>query len=394
VALIGNLLFLLALIVLMPAMLLTLQVLAAMPAHRPRAMPSGRRPTVAILVPAHNESLLIADTLKTIMPQLATGDRLLVVADNCSDNTAGIALAAGAAVIERINRDRRGKIHALEFGVRHLAKNPPECLLIIDADCVIESGAVERLARRCLETGRPVQGLYQMRSPVGAPLKIRIAEFAWLVKNQVRALGAARLGMPCQLMGSGMIFPWRCISAVSLDGGYLSEDYKLGLDLARAGTPALFCPEARVASYFPSSADGISSQRTRWEHGHISLILGNALSLLVESIVSANLPVAGLALDLCVPPLALLMLLAGTIFLACAAYYFAAGSWMPLCVAIWALSLLALSVLLSWARFARHVVALQSLVYAPVYALQKIPLYMRFLVRRQVEWVRSRRDGE
>ncbi len=264
---------------LVPVSVLFVQVLAALPAYQPRAMPSGRRPSVAVLVPAHNEALMIADTLRAIVPQLVAGDRLLVVADNCSDDTAKIAVAAGAEVIERFDSERRGKGYALDFGVRHLERNPPEVVLIIDADCAIDSGAIDRLARLCLETGRPVQALYLMHSPEGAGLKTRIAEFAWLVKNHVRALGFHRLGLPCQLMGTGMAFPWAAISTAALASGHIVEDLKLGIDLARAGTPALFCPEARVTSYFPATAEGIAGQRTRWEHGHLGVILSDRAAI-------------------------------------------------------------------------------------------------------------------
>src|SRR4051812_17463960 len=92
----------LALAVLAPSLVLTAQVLMAFPADAPRDMPAGRRPSLAVLVPAHDEALVIADTLNEIVPQLIAGDRLLVVADNCADDTATIAAAAGAAVLERV----------------------------------------------------------------------------------------------------------------------------------------------------------------------------------------------------------------------------------------------------------------------------------------------------
>jgi hypothetical protein len=55
--------------------------------------------------------------------------------------------------------------------------------------------------------------------------------------------------------------------------------------------------------------------------------------------------------------------------------------------------LLATSVLLSWARYARNVISLRSLALAVGYALWKIPLYARFLVARRSDWVRAKRDG-
>ncbi len=388
------LLCLLALAALLPVSVLFVQVLMALPAYRPREMPTGRRPTVAIVIPAHNEALVIGDTLSTITPQLVTGDRLLVVADNCSDDTARIAAEAGAEVLERTDRERRGKGYALDFGVRHLERNPPEVVLIIDADCEVEGGAIERLARLCLETDRPVQGLDLMHSRGGAGVKTRIAEFAWVLKNQVRPLGYHRLGLPCQLMGTGMAFPWSGISTAALASGHIVEDLMLGINLTRSGKPPLFCPEAIVASFFPGSAEGLQGQRTRWEHGHLGMILGAVPRLFGEAIAHGNVKLMALVFDLCVPPLALLMALILAVFAGSAVFLVATNLTLPLWLATASLVILGFSVLLTWVRYGREVISLSSLAYAPIYALWKIPLYLRFLVKRQVEWVRSRRDGE
>ena len=114
---------LLALAILVPVCVLLLQVLMSLPRQRVLAMPAGRRPSVAVLIPAHDEALLIATTLRTLSAQLGSGDRMIVIADNCSDDTAAIAAAAGAEVIERRDRERRGKGYALDFGVGNFGPN-------------------------------------------------------------------------------------------------------------------------------------------------------------------------------------------------------------------------------------------------------------------------------
>jgi cellulose synthase/poly-beta-1,6-N-acetylglucosamine synthase-like glycosyltransferase len=249
-------------------------------------------------VPAHDEALIISRTLQTILPQLAPGDRLVVVADNCTDETAALAAAEGADVLVRTDLVRRGKGYALDYGIRHLESDAPEIVLVVDADCRITPGAIERLARLSHRSGRPVQALYLMQAAEGAGPKMRVAEFAWVIKNQVRPLGLHRLGLPCQLMGTGMAFPWACISSANLATGHIVEDLKLGIELTRRGTPPLFCPEALVTSEFPSSGEGIRSQRTRWEHGHLGVILSDAPQLFLSSLAPLNLPALALALDL------------------------------------------------------------------------------------------------
>jgi cellulose synthase/poly-beta-1,6-N-acetylglucosamine synthase-like glycosyltransferase len=393
VILIEILLCILTVALLIPVSVLFVQALSAMPMCRPQAMPGGRRPTVAIVIPAHNEALLIAHTLGSIVPQLAAGDRLLVVADNCTDTTARVATAAGAEVIERSDSEHRGKGYALDFGVRHLRQNPPEIVLIIDGDCEVEVDAIERLARVCLKTGRPVQALYLMHAPPGASVKTRIAEFAWLVKNKVRPLGFYRLGLPCQLMGAGMAFPWSGISTAALATGHIVEDLKLGIEFARAGMPPLYCPDAKVTSNFPTTAQGITDQRKRWEHGHLGMILGVAPRLFAQSVVHGNLPVLALIIDLCVPPLALLMLLIFTVFALSAAFFALTMMALPLGLATVALGISASAVLLAWGRHGRRVISFRDLACTPLYALWKIPLYLKFIANRQSEWIRTKRDA-
>lgn len=365
-----------------PVLVLAIQVAMALPPHRPRDMPgSRRRPRTALLVPAHDEAAGIADTLRSIAPQLAPGDRLVVVADNCSDNTAAIAAAAGAEVIERRERELRGKGYALAHGLRYLQRRGQspisdlEVLIVIDADCRVSLGTIERLARAAAATGRPVQALYEMHARPGGGLR----EFAWLVKNHVRPLGYMRLGLPCQLMGTGMAFPWRLVEADMLASGHLTEDMALGLEFARRGAPPLFCPEARVTSFFPESAGAAAQQRTRWEHGHLALIL-RAPRFVAQALARGDVRLLAFALDLCVPPLALVFLLAAGLL---------ALSWLFLLP----LTMLGAAVLLAWVGYGRKVAPLAALASAPLYAAAKLPLYARFLVKRQVEWVRTQRGA-
>jgi len=379
-------------IVLVPTALLALQVLASLLPRAKAQLPSGPRPAIAVLVPAHNESIGIRRTIEALRAELQPGDRLLVVADNCSDDTATVAAQAGAEVIQRHDTTQRGKGYALDFGVRHLAQAPPQVVVIVDADCLAYPGAIDRVARTCAERDRPVQALYLMSAPPTAGPMAPIAEFAWIVKNLVRPLGYVRLGLPCQLMGTGMAFPWSDIRTLPLASGHIVEDLKMGMELAAAGRAPLFCPDALVTSTFPASTEGTKSQRTRWEHGHLGMIFSDAPRYLARALGGANGGLLALTLDMCVPPLALLTLaVVATFGLALGHYALWSQPWV-LAAAGCALALLALSVLLAWARFGRGVLSFGRLAYAPVYALRKIPLYARFLVRRQVDWVRSKRD--
>ena len=397
------LLWLLLALVALPVLVLALQVGAAWPRRSdglPLQMPSapeGQAPRIAVLVPAHDEAVVIARTVQRLRAALTPHDVLCVVADNCSDDTARLARDAGAQVVERFDAQRRGKGYALDHGVRHLAtlEQAPDALLIIDADCTVATAnGLHGLARLALAQGRPVQALYLMHAPVGAGLKLRVAAFAWRVKNWVRPLGARMMAWPCQLMGTGMAFPWAMARQMPLASGELVEDMQLGIALALAGTPPLFCPQVLVSSEFPTAAPAVQSQRRRWEHGHLGMIAHHVPRLLGQAIARRDGGLLALALDLAVPPLALLvLLLLGANALALGAALLGLG-WAPPWAALACAALFALAMAMAWWGWGRAVVSARDLLCVPLYVLGKLPLYAGYLFKgkRQKEWVRTDRE--
>jgi cellulose synthase/poly-beta-1,6-N-acetylglucosamine synthase-like glycosyltransferase len=385
----------LSLLLLMPVVVLLTEIIAATYPRRMNTHSSIARPRVAILMPAHNEELNIANNVAAIRGQLLGTDRFVVVADNCTDETANLARAAGAHVIERKNPDLRGKGYALDFGIRHLETDAPEIVIIMDADCQASPGTLDTLSRTCKGMQRPVQALYLMRSPIGTTtLKSRVAEFAWVIKNHARPLGLRNLGLPCQLMGTGMAFPWTTIRAARLATSHIVEDLSLGIELARCGVAPAFCPDALITSHFPTSSSGTNVQRTRWEHGHLSVILNDGPRLFASAIAALDKNLLALTIDLCVPPLALLALLTGSLLAASSALFLVTNVNLPLLVASVCALTFALSIIISWAAFGRKILTFGELILAPFYPIQKIPLYIRFLIAEQKEWVRSKRDGD
>ena len=388
----GGALVLALALLLVPTLLLLLQLCAAGRAVDLQNYDGANRPHLAVLMPAHNEAAGILEALNSVLPQLAAEDRLVVVADNCSDDTATVAAAAGAHVLQRNDPNRRGKGFALDFGIRHLEADPPEVVVIVDADCTLGPDCLTRLAITCAWAMRPVQASYLMHSPPGSGLKTRLAELAWLVKNQARPLGYWRLGLPCQLMGTGMAFPWAQIRAAPLASGHIVEDLQLGLDLACSGTPPLFCPQAVVSSTFPVDADGMATQRTRWEHGHLGVIGSQGPRLFWQALKRRQPQLLAMVFDLCVPPLASLALLLVLGLAVAIVLLLLGGSAKPLALALLAIALFAVAILQTWWRFGRHIVSLNELLTVPGYILAKLPIYARLLKERQAEWVRTKRD--
>jgi cellulose synthase/poly-beta-1,6-N-acetylglucosamine synthase-like glycosyltransferase len=379
-----------------PVALFLLEVIAAVVATRKAQTPPincNLQKRIAVLVPAHNESVGLLPTLQDIRTQLRIGDRLLVVADNCTDDTATVAAETGAEVVIRNDSGKIGKGFALEFGLRHLNTDPPDYLIIIDADCRLADNAIEYLSITSAQTGRPVQALYLMLPPETFSPNYQMAAFAWRVKNWVRPLGLSALGLPCQLMGTGMAFPWPVMCRATLASGQIVEDLNLGLDLALTGYPSIFCPSAQVTSHFPSSNAAADQQRQRWEQGHIDMIMTRAPSLIVSAITRRSLSLLALALDLAIPPIALLALLTASIVLLASLVAWLINSYAALIISVGSFAALVTALSLCLVVFARDMWSFFRWSSIVPYAAGKLLLYWRLISgRRLSQWIRTERE--
>lgn len=350
------------------------------------------RPSVAVLVPAHDEEHGIAATLRNIAAQLRDGDRLLVVADNCSDLTADVARAAGAEVVERHDPSNRGKGYALDFGLAHLARDPRPVVIVIDADCRLLPGALDELSRTVGTTGRPAQSCYLMEAANDRNGRHGVAEFAFLVKNLVRPRGLARVGLPCQLTGAGMALPWSAIGTVDLAHGHLVEDMKLGLDLATAGYAPVFCEDAGVRSDFPESVTGAESQRRRWEHGHLAMLAASSRRLFDRRVLR-NPRMLAMTLDVMVPPLTLLAAGIAAVIVVGGLVAALGFGLAPLAVSAASGVLLVFATAVAWTVHGRQALPARAVLRIPGYMLGKIGIYPRALAGKSEQaWIRTDRS--
>ena len=351
----------------------------------------SNRPRVAVIVPAHDEQAGIAVTLRSIQSQLTPNDQLLVVADNCTDTTASIARQLNATVLERRDEYRRGKGFALAFGLESLSVNPPAVVLFFDADCRIGPETVDLLAREAHATQRPVQALYLCESTAEGGPQQQISSLAFRFKNLVRTVGMTRLGGGCHLTGSGMALPWKLVDKVPWATGNVVEDMQLGIDFTAAGYPPRFVPEATVLSNLPESTAGQLAQRRRWEHGFLTTAINQVPVLLSQAVERRSWSLLVLAVDLAIPPLTLLSMALGGVWMVTFLMWLVGLGGLPLAISTLANLSFTAATLLGWAVHCRDAAPATLLMQVPQYLLAKLPLYLQFLTLREQRWVRAER---
>ncbi len=386
-------LLIISLIIIIPILVLFVECCAALLPSRTTAKATiTSRPKVAVLVPAHNEASGITTTLETLLPQLTPEDRLVVIADNCTDDTATISRGLGAEVIERKDLENRGKGYALDYGLQFIATEPPEVVFVIDADCYVHQGTIDSMAKLAKACGRTIQAINLLAQPAQPSARDRVSTLAFMVNTLVRPTGLLQLGLPSPLQGTGMAFPWSVINQISLASGNIVEDMQLGVNLAIAGHTALFCLDGKVTGILPQQEGGAKNQRTRWEHGHIKTLLTQVPLLLKESVIQRRLDLLAMALDLFIPPLSLLVLMWLGVMTGALILGIWGGAWIPAIILGFVGFLMFVSIFGAWFKFGRAELPLKTLLAVPFYLLWKIPIYLAFLVRPQKEWIRTERD--
>ena len=349
--------------------------------------------SAVIVVPAHNEAAILEGRLAALVTAASGRARILLVADNCTDLTAEIARRLGVSVVERFDDERRGKGFALNFARQSLEADPPEVVLIVDADCTMDGESISRLVARCAAANRPCQAVNLQAATRNASPAVQLSTFAFYIKNVVRQRALQRIAGRVHLLGTGMALPWPAFASAQLATDHIVEDLKMGLELAEAGHGPLFVEDAAVWSSAETEKNTLA-QRQRWEGGFLQNALRTGPGMLLRSVRRGDARGTWAAIDVLIPPFALLLTLDfGALVSAALVIWLTSAAQWPLLVLGISIALAGGGLVLAWINGGSRFVSLSGLARAPLYLLWKLPLYLG-LIRRGApqEWVRTNRQ--
>ena len=362
---------------------------AALPARRQLADAAlAAAPQVVILVPAHNESTGLLRTVASLRAE-AAGDpntRIVVVADNCSDDTAAVARGAGAEVLERVDAQRRGKGYALQFGFDALAE--ADWFIVIDADTDVAPGFLAAM-RRAIVAGQGADALqcrYGVRDPL-ASRRATLSDVALGAWNVLRPRGRGRLGLSAGILGNGFAVSRKTLAVVPYSARSIVEDVEYHQLLVRAGLCVRWVDAAWVRGDMPEADAAASTQRARWEGGRLRLLADHAPAL-ARSVLAGQWRLADPLLDLLLLPLSWHVALLGVALLL--------GAAPVRGLAAAGLIVVLLHVLLALVLIGAGRAHLRALAGVPFYVLWKLKLAAATLraSKRDATWVRTERDSK
>lgn len=279
--------------------------LAAARSTRPirGASPAPSRPArVVLLIPAHNESGGLLRCVHSLQAELL-GDRearIVLVADNCDDDTAAIARSTGITVLERHNAQLRGKGHALQFAFEQI--DDADWFIIIDADTDVERGFLSKM-RQAMATGADaLQCRYGVRDALSST-RSTLADVALGAWNVLRPRGRQALGLSVGILGNGFALSRRTLQALPYSAGSIVEDVEYHQMLVAQGLRVQWVDNTQVRGDMPDGAAPAAQQRARWEGGRLRLLIEQGWPL-CRAVMRGQWRLLDPLLDLCLLPLA------------------------------------------------------------------------------------------
>jgi cellulose synthase/poly-beta-1,6-N-acetylglucosamine synthase-like glycosyltransferase len=350
----------------------------------------------AILIPAHNEEIMLDNLLNSLSTLAYPKGQytVYVVADNCTDRTAELACATGwVHVYERFDETRRSKGYALRWLLEQLEENHLiyDAYVILDADSVVEPTFLQAMNRELTQGARALQANNTVLNISESP-STALRLIALTLMNHARPLGRNGLGGSSTLTGNGMClsraillqYPWQAFAT--------AEDYQYYLTLVQHGERVQYIPEAIVRSHMPITFSSMRTQDVRWEASNNGLSSWRiALNLFKAGLQLRNFVCFEAIAELLTPPLSFLITACLIILIVSLLV------WSPPALLLSFLLICGLTCYISTAFYLLrppHETYIAFL-HAPRFMIWKLWVY--FVVRRSkkhtAEWIHTSRTG-
>lgn len=360
----------------------------------------------AVIVPAHNEEQVIAETVSNLVDINYPKElfHVFVVADNCTDKTSSYALRKGVTVIERENKKFLGKGYALEWCFKLLLKNqwrnkdiPKffDAFLVIDADTTVSKNILEVLNTYLNQGCKAIQ-CADLVKPNPGSWSSEITRVGLYLYNYVRPLGRKMLNCSAGLRGNGMCFTTNLLKKIPWLAFSQTEDLEYGLVLLLNGIPVTFAPEAKVQAVMPINPQNAETQRARWEFGRFPLLKKYSSVLLKEAVKKKSFKIFDSFIELITPAFVNLSLFTFAMLiinmLLTVLDVLTTNTFLLLWILLFALQLF--YVLGGLYLSNADINAYKALWYAPKYILWKLILYVKVLSKGHTKlWIRTVRES-
>jgi 1,2-diacylglycerol 3-beta-glucosyltransferase len=238
-----------------------------------RRRPVNELPRLLVLVPAHNEEMMVAACVRSLLGMRYPAERytVTVIADNCDDRTAEVARAAGAHCLGRQDPRRPGKPQAIAWALEQLPLNEYDALIILDADTVVAPDFAAALARAAPLNAKAVQAYFDVENRTENALT-RLATVLSAATHRFAYPLKRRAALNTPLVGNGMCIGTKVLQTHGWRAFSIAEDWEMYAQLTERGVPIECAPDAVVYAQEAHTLRQSLSQRQRWTAGKLTVL--------------------------------------------------------------------------------------------------------------------------
>ena len=230
--------------------------------------------TFALVVAAHNESAVIGQLVENLGHLNYPKDMydIHVVADNCDDNTAEVAAAAGAIVHERTHPTKKSKGYALDWMFDRLFKMDKEydAVCVFDADNLVHPQFLMEMNNRLCKGDKVIQCYMDAKNPYDTWVAGTFAIAFWVICH-ISHLAKSNIGLSACLGGTGMCFDMEILKRHGWQATCLTEDMEFTMKCMAEGIKTSWAHDAIIYDEKPLTFKQSWNQRRRWAQGQFDV---------------------------------------------------------------------------------------------------------------------------
>jgi cellulose synthase/poly-beta-1,6-N-acetylglucosamine synthase-like glycosyltransferase len=256
----------------------------------------------AIIVPAHNEEMLIDKFCRKILTinYPASMREIFIIADNCTDRTADICSTHPVTVMRRFDEENTGKGYALKWAFENIGLEKFDAVLVIDADTEVDPSILKELSVMITNGSQAIQ-CYETMSNRSESWFTQLIFVSRTINNLLYHYAKYKIGLSSYLMGVGMCFRTSLLREIPWTAYTLSEDWEYTARLVEQGIKIDFAVRARVFPQESRNLQQATNQRLRWSKGRFHIIKNLGLNLFVRGLRTKNWIMADASLSLLFP---------------------------------------------------------------------------------------------
>ncbi|MBQ2840325.1 MAG: glycosyltransferase family 2 protein [Oscillospiraceae bacterium] len=238
-----------------------------------KAFTAKKEHKFAVIIAARNERVVIAQLIESIKKQRYPSELcdIYVIADNCTDDTAEIARAAGATVFCRDNKRLVGKGYALNFGFKKLVEagsfSDYDGFFVFDADNLLDENYIAEM-NKVFDSGYRIVTSYRNSKNYDTNW-ISAGSSLWFLR-EAKYINASRmiLNSSCAVSGTGFLVSREIIENNRGWQYYLlTEDIEFSIDSVIKNEKIGYAENAMLYDEQPYTFRESWNQRIRWAKG-------------------------------------------------------------------------------------------------------------------------------